>query len=305
MNQPQSAILPDDCISGIYIEASLKTDLNTYTGADLQLACQKSLALVEKLQKKFPDAVLGLSIAFGADLWKSFNRPTEANELKPFRPLGHGLAPATQHDLFIHIQGMRPDVCYSLAIDVVKFFENIMYFADETHGFRLLENRGLDGFVDGTENPKNEACQRAAIIPEGQADAGGSYVLVQKYLHDLKKWSNSSLHQQETCVGRSKEQDEELDDRALDSHLARVDLVENGESLKIVRRSLPFGSITGEQGLLFIAYCARLHNIEAQLHSMFGETDGKVDLLLTHLSKAISGAYYFAPSTERLKNLFY
>ncbi len=120
-----------------------------------------------------------------------------------------------------------------------------------------------------------------------------------------KKWNKVNLQQQEACVGRSKQDNIEFDKsvRLPDSHLGRVNLKENGKTLEIVRRSLPFGTASGEHGLLFCAYCHCLHNIETQLLSMFGETDGKTDLLLTHLSKAISGAYYFAPSIERLKAL--
>ena len=190
-----------------------------------------------------------------------------------------------------------------LAQAVVEAFEGIWQVAHETHGYRLIENRGYDGFVDGTENPKDDARAPAAVIADGLDDAGGSYVLFQKYRHDLKKWSHSDLKQQETCIGRTKDSDEELDDRAEDSHLHRTDLKENEVSLKILRRSLPYGQLTGEHGLMFVAYCSRLHNIEAQLLSMFGETDGKIDLILRHLTTAISGAYYYAPSVERLQNL--
>ena len=54
---------------------------------------------------------------------------------------------------------------------------------------------------------------------------------------------------------------------------------------------------------MFTSYCNTLHNIEVQLLNMFGDADGKTDLLLKHLSKAVSGAYYYAPSVERLQNL--
>ena len=139
--------------------------------------------------------------------------------------------------------------------------------------------------------------RNVAIIPEGRPDAGGSYVLLQKYLHDLKKWDAVPVAEQEASVGRSKEANEEFskDVRLPDSHLGRVNLKENGVGLKIVRRSLPFGKISGEHGLMFTAYCHTLHNIEVQLLHMFGDADGKTDLLLKHLSTAISGAYYYGP----------
>lgn len=299
MNHPQSAILPDDCKSGVFIEADLIAD----KAALLQDACNKSLRAAQSFQEQFPETLIGLTIGFGSELWQRFNRPLEAKELKPFRALGNGLAPATQHDLMIHIQSLRQDVTMGLAQAVTDAFAEIWQVAHETHGYRLIENRGHDGFVDGTENPKDDDRALAAVIADGLDDAGGSYVLLQKYRHDLKKWSHSNLQQQETCIGRTKASDEELEDRAVDSHLDRTDLSEDGLSLKILRRSLPYGQLTGEHGLMFIAYCSRLHNIEAQLLSMFGETDGKIDLILRHLTTAISGAYYYAPSVERLQNL--
>jgi len=92
------------------------------------------------------------------------------------------------------------------------------------------------------------------------------------------------------------------DERPETSHLTRVDLKENGKGLKIVRQSLPYGTASGPHGLYFIAYCARLHNIEQQLLSMFGETDGKRDDML-RFTRPVTGGYYFAPSLDKLLNL--
>lgn len=297
--QAQSAILPDHCLAAIYIEADI-TDRSR-----IQAACLTSLAALETLQNRFPDQSLGLTIAFGADFWRSLNRPDEAAELKNFQPLGGGLAPATQHDLMLHIQSMRPDINFALAQAVLAAFGDSIRVADETHGLRHLEERGWDGFVDGTENPQNEAIAATALIAQG-ADAGGSYVLLQKYRHDLNKWQRCSLAEREEAVARSEADNIEFDKsrRHPRSHIARTNLKENGVGLKIVRRSLPYGTVSGEHGLMFIAYCARLHNIHAQLLSMFGDSeDGLTDLLLERLSTAVSGAYYFAPSVPRLRDL--
>ena len=247
-----------------------------------------------------------MTVAFGSDAWAAFGHSGEGSEIKPFRPLGGGLAPATQHDIYVHIQSMHQDTAFALSQSVLAAFGGSIRIAGEVHGFRLLQERGLDGFVDGTENPQGDDKVRdVAIIPEGRPDAGGSYVLLQKYRHDLKKWDAVPVAEQEASIGRSKESNEEFSKevRLPDSHLGRVNLKENGIGLKIVRRSLPFGTVSGEHGLMFTAYCHTLHNIEAQLVSMFGETDGKTDLLLRNLSAAVSGAYYYAPSVERLENL--
>lgn len=301
MTQPQSAIIPDHAKAGVFVEA----DIRTGRLQDVKSACQKSLEALAKLQTLFPHAALGLTIAFGSAAWQQLGHSAEGSEIKPFRPLGHGLAPATQHDLMVHIQAQQQDAAFALAQSVLDAFGESISIAVEEHAFRLFEERGLDGFVDGTENPQDEQIAQVAIIGADRPDAGGSYVLLQKYLHNLKRWNAESINAQEACIGRSKADNEELakNIRLPDSHLGRVDLKENGVGLKIVRRSLPFGKISGEHGLMFIAYCHTLHNIEAQLLSMFGETDGHTDLLLKRVSTAVSGAYYYAPSVARLNNL--
>ncbi len=302
MNQPQSAIIPESSKAAVFIEADIVPD----SLGRIKTACAQSLEALAELQRQYPDAVLGLTIAFGSEVWAAFGHTEEGGEIKPFRALGNGLAPATQHDIMFHIQSLRPDVNFTLAMALLEIFGDSIKVADETHGFRWIENRGLDGFVDGTENPhETDDIRRIGTIAAGKPDAGGSYVLLQKYRHDLKKWNQVPLADQEAAVGRTKQSDEEFskDVRLPDSHLGRVNLKENGTGLKIVRRSLPYGTASGEHGLMFIAYCGTLHNIEAQLLSMFGETDGKTDLLLKHVTAAVSGAYYYAPPVERLAQL--
>jgi len=302
MNHPQTAIIPDHAQAGIFIEA----DIRDGRYDDIKTACRSSLEALEKLKTRFPEDILGMTIAFGSEAWKAFGHAEEGSEIKPFPVMGNGLAPSTQHDICIHTHAYRQNAAFALAQSVFAAFGDSISVATEEHGLRLYEDRGLDGFVDGTENPQgDENVRNVAIIPEDRPDAGGSYVLLQKYLHDLKKWDAVPVAEQEASIGRSKEANEEFskDVRLPDSHLGRVNLKENGVGLKIVRRSLPFGKLSGEHGLMFTAYCHTLHNIEVQLLHMFGDADGKTDLLLKHLSTAVSGAYYYAPSVERLQNL--
>ena len=249
MNHPQTAIIPDHCKAGIFIEANILANRQN----DIKTACRESLKALKALQDKYPEDSLGMTVAFGSDAWAAFGHSGEGSEIKPFRPLGGGLAPATQHDIYVHIQSMHQDTAFALSQSVLAAFGGSIRIAGEVHGFRLLQERGLDGFVDGTENPQGDDKVRdVAIIPEGRPDAGGSYVLLQKYHHDLKKWDAVPVAEQEASIGRSKESNEEFSKevRLPDSHLGRVNLKENGVGLKIVRRSLPFGTVSGEHGLL-------------------------------------------------------
>lgn len=298
MNTPQTAIIPETFRAAIWIEADI-VDIS-----QIQAACTKSLEVLANLEQRFPNDNLGMTIGFGTNVWCSMKHGSLASELKNFPTYGKGnvVAPATQHDLLIHIQSNQHDSNFSLALDVLNAFGESIHVVHETHGFRRHEERGLDGFVDGTENPHGDEQVREVAVDEH----GGSYMMFQRYRHDLHKWQNYSIEQQEEAVARSKLSNEEFakTDRAPRSHIARVNLRENDVKLKIVRRSLPYGMVSGEHGLAFIAYCAKLHNIEVQLQHMFGDSaDGLTDLLLECLSSAVSGGYYYAPSLEMLRDL--
>jgi len=172
---------------------------------------------------------------------------------------------------------------------------------DETYGYRFMDARDMTDFIDGTENPEGGQRTEVAIIPEGEF-AGGSYVMAQRFIHDLPAWNRLSISAQEKVIGRTKPDSIELSDVPAASHVGRVDIKQEGKGLKIVRHSLPYGSVSGDHGLLFLAYCKTMHNIKTMLESMYGETDGQTDQML-RFTKAVTGAYFFAPSSEILQAL--
>src|SRR5262249_61329471 len=114
------------------------------------------------------------------------------------------------------------------------------------HGFRYFDDRDLLGFVDGTENPTGLAGVAAAIT--GALDpgfAGGSYLIVQKYVHDMGAWNALSVEEQERVIGRTKLDDIELPDdvQPSNSPAALNTITEpDGTERQIVRANLPFGS---------------------------------------------------------------
>ncbi len=299
MSRVQTGILPEHCRAAVWLEATIQGDFDA-----VRQGCKTFTQSLDALRAKFPDARLGAVVAFGHDLWRDLSGGVGADELKNFAPLGKGLAPATQRDVMIHILSLRHDVNFSVAQAALAAFGDALKIEEEVHGFRWIEDRDLSGFVDGTENPQGEELRReVAAIGEG-VDAGGSYVFVQRWEHNLKQLNRLSVTDQEMIMGRTKDANEEIDgdERPATSHLTRVDLKENGKGLKIVRQSLPYGTASGAHGLYFIAYCARLHNIEQQLLSMFGETDGKRDGML-RFTRPVTGGYYFAPSLDKLLSL--
>ena len=273
MSQVQSGILPEHCRAAIWIEANVKGEVDALRAASKTFA--DKLATFEA---KFPDAHLGAVVAFGNNTWRALSGGVGAEELKDFPGYGKGLAPTTQFDVLIHILSLRHDVNFSVA------------------------QAAMEAFGDCIE-VKEEMRREVAVIKDG-VDAGGSYVFVQRWEHNLKQLNRMSVHDQEMMIGRTKEANEEIDgdERPETSHLTRVDLKEDGKGLKIVRQSLPYGTASGTHGLYFCAYCARLHNIEQQLLSMFGDTDGKRDAML-RFTKPVTGGYYFAPSLDKLMAL--
>ncbi|EHW0633864.1 Dyp-type peroxidase [Vibrio vulnificus] len=297
MSLAQTAILPEAGPFALY--TLLKINHNP---AKVLAQLQSLPALVEELNQSQPDAELTLSIAFSKSFWQQLDMAIPA-ELIDFPVLGEGeiVAPSTDVDVLLHCHSQRHDLHFYLLRKLLSEVAEDVTVVDETYGYRYLDSRDMTMFVDGTENPKAEKRAEVALIPDGEF-AGGSYVMVQRFEHNLPAWNRLNVSAQEKVIGRTKPDSIELDDVPAASHVGRVDIKEEGKGLKIVRHSLPYGSVTGAHGLLFIAYCHTLHNFKAMLESMYGVTDGKTDQLL-RFTKAVTGAYFFAPSKEMLASI--
>ncbi|ELV8756112.1 Dyp-type peroxidase [Vibrio vulnificus] len=297
MSLAQTAILPEAGPFALY--TLLKINHNP---AKVLAQLQSLPALVEELNQSQPDAELTLSIAFSKSFWQQLDMAMPP-ELIDFPVLGEGeiVAPSTDVDVLLHCHSQRHDLHFYLLRKLLSEVAEDVTVVDETYGYRYLDSRDMTMFVDGTENPKAEKRAEVALIPDGEF-AGGSYVMVQRFEHNLPAWNRLNVSAQEKVIGRTKPDSIELDDVPAASHVGRVDIKEEGKGLKIVRHSLPYGSVTGAHGLLFIAYCHTLHNFKAMLESMYGVTDGKTDQLL-RFTKAVTGAYFFAPSKEMLASI--
>lgn len=215
-------------------------------------------------------------------------------------------APATAGDLLIHLRATRMDLCFELAGLLTRRLAGAATVVDSAEGFRYFDNRDLLGFVDGTENPEGRAATAAVTVGAEDADfAGGSYVVVQKYLHDLDAWNALAVEQQERAVGRTKLADVELDDDAkpADSHVALTTVTgPDGEERQIMRYNMPFGSFggDGEFGTYFIGYAATPEVTEEMLRNMFvGRPPGRHDRLLD-FSTAVTGSLYYVPTADFL-----
>ncbi|CAM5341780.1 Diaminopimelate decarboxylase [Streptomyces badius] len=241
---------------------------------------------------RFPDADLACVAGFGSSAWdRLFSGPRPAH-LHPFPelrgPLHH--APATPGDVLLHIRAERMDVCYAWAAQLLDRLGGALRIVDETHGFRYLDHRDLLGFVDGTENPVGDDARAAALVGAGDDPdfEGGSYVVVQKYLHDLTAWNALTVEEQERVIGRTKLDDVEFpdEDKPADSHLALNTVTDpDGRERDILRANMPFGSFEkGESGTYFIGYAADPDVTERMLRNMFlGDPPGTHDRAILEL----------------------
>ncbi len=251
---------------------------------------------------------LSCIVGFGSDAWDRLFGAPRPKELHPFKEIrGQHHAVATPGDILFHIRATRMDLCFELATHIMSQLGGAVAVADEVHGFQYFDERDLLGFVDGTENPVDQEALDSALVGEEDAPfAGGSYVIVQKYLHDLKGWDAVPVEQQEKIIGRTKLSDIELDDAVKPSsaHSALTTIVENGQEMKIVRANMPFGEIgKGEFGTYFIGYARSPRRTEQMLENMFvGRPPGNYDRILD-FSRAVTGTLFFVPTATFLDEI--
>ena len=303
---PQPVLAPLTS-AAIFLVVCIKPDDESY--ATVRSLCADLSGLFRAVDFRRIEGGLSCVAAFGSDAWdKLFGKPRPP-ELHPFREIrsGERHAPSTPADILFHIRAKRMDLCFELVAQIMERIGGAASVVDETHGFRYFEDRDLLGFVDGTENPRGEAALNAAlVVGEDQQFAGGSYVIIQKYLHDMSRWNALSTEEQERIIGRKKLSDIELDDavKPTSAHNTLTTIVENGQEVKILRDNMPFGKPGhGEFGTYFIGYSRSPQTIEQMLENMFiGRPPGNYDRLL-NFSRPVTGSLFFAPSATFLENV--
>lgn len=259
----------------------------------------------------FRDAQAGLTctVGIGSDIWDSLTGIPRPEGLHPF-PVVQGAthtAISTPGDIFFHIRSERRDLCFELERQLINRLGDAVSVADKTEGFRYFDMRDLLGFVDGTANPVGSDLKASAFVGEEDASViGGSYVVVQKYLHDLKGWGSLSTVDQETIIGRTKLDNIELDDASSGqrSHKSLATIEKDGDEYDILRYNMPFGDpSSGKFGTYFVGYSRHLWTIEKMIERMFiGDPPTKHDRLLD-FSTPLTGTTFFVPSRDILARL--
>jgi len=293
--------------AAIFLVVTLKP--GSESRATVRSFCGDLGALLRAVETRDLEAALSCIMGVGSEAWDRLFGPPRPTELHRFREIraGERHAVSTPGDLLFHIRAKRMDLCFELATQIMARIGKAVMPADEVHGFRYFDDRDLIGFVDGTENPRGQAAIDAVLVGEEDAAfAGGSYVIVQKYLHDLAGWGALSTEAQERIIGRKKLSDIELDDsvKPTSSHSSLTTIVEDGKEIKILRDNMPFGRSTqGEFGTYFIGYSRSPSTTELMLENMFiGRPPGNYDRLLD-FSRAVTGNLFFVPSATFLEDV--
>jgi len=286
--------------------------LNIDSGSEAESAfkalCADLASLLRTVGFRDLNGQLSCVLGIGAAAWDRLFPGPRPKELHPFREIkGVHHAVSTPGDLLFHIRAVRMDMCFEMAALIMERLRAVSTVVDEVHGFKYFDDRDLIGFVDGTENPENDAASDAALIgSEDPYFRGGSYVITQKYFHDLMAWNRLPVETQEKIIGRKKLSNVELDDATKPSHAhnALNTVTRDGKQVDILRDNMPFGEVgKGEFGTYFIGYARSPSITEEMLENMFlGKPHGNYDRLLD-FSRAVSGCLFFVPSASFLDDV--
>ncbi|KAJ9603237.1 hypothetical protein H2200_012015 [Cladophialophora chaetospira] len=292
--------------------------LSVADGPDAVRTVRSALSSVDDLSKNVSirdlDASFACTVGIGSEVWDrllpGISRPAELHPFPKIEGKVH-TAVSTPGDLLFHVRAQRRDLCFEFERQLTDLLGDSVKVVDSTVGFRYFDVRDLLGFVDGTANPVGQAVNDSVLITEADDSnsAGGSYVVIQKYVHDLKRWKSLSTEKQESIIGRTKFDNVELDDQDDDKQkphkqLANIEDPHTGAELSILRDNMPFGNPgQGEFGTYFIGYSRKLWVIEQMLERMFvGNPPGLHDRILDY-STPLTGTTFFVPSATVLAGL--
>jgi putative iron-dependent peroxidase len=253
--------------------------------------------------------VTGVNViaGFGHRLWTTIAPaavPPDFGDFEPIVGLNGFEIPAAQHDLWLWLHGAGPDAVFTIARLAGRELGPCARVVAEQPCFTYQASQDLTGFEDGTENPPLDEAADVATVPHGEACAGGSIVLLQRWVHDLDGFEALELADREQVIGRTFYGSVELEPEHLSprSHVSRVVIEDDdGEELEVFRRSTSFGGVM-EHGLMFLAFSADRARLHRMLVRMAGGEDGIRDRL-TEFSTPVASAWYFAPPIDLLREL--
>jgi putative iron-dependent peroxidase len=292
VRNPQPGIFALGTASHAYLELD---------GADASPAAELIRAVASLREPRTTMEGVNLVAGFRPELWREVAPDDAPGGLEGFNAPLVGTddfqMPATQHDAVLWLSGSAYDVIFDVSRMAIRELRDYAGVAEETSSWPYQHDRDLTGFIDGTENPTLIEAPELAVIGEGEAGAGGTVLLLQKWAHDAAEWEALSDGDQEQVIGRRKLDSVELEDKPSDSHVASTDQDTFG---KVFRRNMPYGTVT-DHGTMFVGFSVEQKRLADMLERMAGLT-GERDAL-TRYTRPLTGAYYFVPSIESLQRV--
>jgi putative iron-dependent peroxidase len=292
----QAGILSLGTTAHAYLEFLLEPDLDVEPSELVRL-------IADLREPRRTIGGVNLVVGFRPSLWRRLEPGTLPDEVTDFDEAVTGqdgfTLPATQRDLLLWISGASYDVVYDMARAALAALRGTFRLREEIASWSYQHDRDLTGFIDGSANPTLLEAPQVAWVSPGDAGAGGSVCLLQRWVHDTDAWEALPVSKQEAVIGRTKADSIELkgDARPVDSHVARTELVVGGQEFKVFRRNTPFGTVS-EHGTVFLGFSRERWRLHEMLRRMAG-TDGVRDAL-TRYTHATSGSYYWVPPVEHL-----
>lgn len=263
---------------------------------------------ISPLDLRDEDNEVIFGVAFGPKFLEKVYPDAKKNGVEPFvfneRKGRTSSMPSTGGDILVHATCGEKGKLFELAQAILADMpEEAIEKTEETYGFVYRNGRDLSGFIDGTENPADEDER----IEVAQSEAtGGSYVLAQRWLHDLKKVRIETRKVMESKIGRTEEDSIEIKPIAPTSHVGRMTYGlsdKEAEAKRIVRHSLPYGIASGECGLFFIAYSKTPRTLDWMLDRMAGLKDDRTEDGLFHFTRPLTGTYFYSPSKAEMDKI--
>lgn len=302
MTQAQKGICAEPNIHALFLTFTVIDD----DAQAMRVKLARALDLFTYFDEEYYEAMVSGVLAIGTNYWYELYPDIIPKDLAPFPAMNcdDRSAPNSPGDLFIQIKADRMDICYAIGTEIMQLLKVHVDLYEEVRGFRYLDGRDLTGFVDGTENPRGMHKFEVAIVADEDPDfAGGSYIHVQRYRHNMTKWQLLPVASQEEVIGRTKTDnvDYSSEEKLASSHSQRTTLKDDsGKSMEVLRQGMPYGNMS-VQGLYFVSCASSPSPFTKMLNSMiFGDEKGTYDKFLDYTT-AETGAAFFAPSITFIK----
>lgn len=296
MTQPQKGICAEPNLHAQYLLLNVIDDDSQAVRAKLA----RVLDIFDWYENEHYEAMVTGVIAIGAGYWSELYEGLIPTELTAFPRMQceDRSAPDTGTDLFIQIRADRLDICHAIGSEVMELLHLHVELVEQIKAFRYLDGRDLNGFIYAQDNPRGMKRRQVAIIDAQQdADfAGGSYVHIQRFRHDLRRWKSLSERQQEQVMGVTREYNQPSPEQSDSSHSVRACAPGSDDGHHdLLKQGMPYGDLL-VQGLFFISCAASAQPFKAMLHSQIvGNAEGDYDRWLDFTSAETGGAY-FAPA---------